>query len=58
MKRSDAMFLTCVECGSNRPNHSGLCPTCEQQYDVLTGCDCKVCRSDLAGITPCEKDEK
>lgn len=30
MKR--AYFLTCSECGGDRPNHSGICKGCEALY--------------------------
>lgn len=32
MKRSDALFKSCCECGSDRPNHSGVCGQCERDH--------------------------
>lgn len=36
MTRSKRLFRSCVECGQERPNYSGICDACKPLYpDVL-----------------------
>lgn len=43
----------CAECGGPAP-HRMLCPTCAIEYGEAP-CDCHPCRSDLAGVVPCDR---
>lgn len=51
--KTGAWFKTCVECGCQRPNHSGLCTECEALYRCN---DCPACRSKTAVNYPCKKE--
>lgn len=47
----------CAECGGPAP-HRMLCAQCLPQYEAAIiddECTCVSCRSDCAGIVPCER---
>lgn len=48
----------CAECGGPA-DRTLLCAKCRPIYDrlVTDECGCVSCRSDLARITPCEKEQ-
>lgn len=58
MKR--AFFTSCVECGSDKPNHSGVCGNCAPLYlnepMIDDTCSCLQCREGLTHIMPCSKE--
>lgn len=46
----------CCECGAPDAGPSLICDKCKPLYPDL--CDCAVCRSDMSGIVPCERESQ
>ena len=53
------MCAMSVQCEGKEADHGLMCADCrEQDRAIHSGCDCAVCRSDLASIAPCMKEQE
>ena len=49
----------CALCGNKPADHGLMCAPCRaDDIAMREGCDCAVCRSDVAGLAPCQKDDQ
>ena len=54
------MANQCIECGEPAP-HRLICAACLPSYGEMLSddiCRCDTCKTDCAGIIPCEREEK